>query len=371
MERYWADAFHNPSSLYAEGVCRRKELEAYRAKVARLLGAGQRDVIFTSGGTESDNLAIIGAFEAFRLKNPGKRGHLIISAVEHPAVREAAQEIKRRGGDVSVVEVDEDGRVNPQSVSKYLRADTYLVSVMLANNEIGTIEPIAKIGRLIRAERKKNESHYPYFHTDASQGANYIKLEAEVLHVDMLTLDGSKIYGPKGVGILLVRGDVSIRQIVWGGGQEFGLRSGTESLALIAGFTKALEIADRDRVKEFQRLSVLRNHFIDTIEKSLPDALINAARTEALPNIVSVSIPDTIGEVLLLDLDRRGVMVSVGSACSGPSKEGGSQVIRALGRPELSESTLRFSFGRSTTKRDVERALNIFLQVVRRAKMSS
>jgi cysteine desulfurase len=196
MDKYWTEAFHNPSSIYEEGVDRKRELDAYRTKVARILGVQAKEVIFTSGGTESDNTAILGAFEVAREKFA--KPHLIISSIEHPAVSEAAKEVIRRGGEVSVAGVDEEGFIQPVNVLKLLRKETFMVSIMLANNEIGTIEPVSKVARLLREERKKNNSLYPYIHTDASQAPNTYKVNAEQLHVDLLTLDGSKIYGPKG-----------------------------------------------------------------------------------------------------------------------------------------------------------------------------
>jgi cysteine desulfurase len=371
MEKYWSDDFYNPSALYSEGVLMREKLEEYRTRVARLIGAGKKDIIFTSGGTESDNLGIVGVFEAHKEshKSKSKKPHLIISSIEHPAVVEAAREVERRGGEVSMVGVDDQGFVSPSEVIKLIRPETFLVSIMLANNEIGTVEPISKIGRLIREERKKQQTSYPYFHTDASQAACYLPLNVETLNVDLLTLDSSKFYGPKGAGILVVRPGISVRPIIWGGGQERGLRSGTENLALIAGFTKALEVVTKDREKEEKRLRALRNQFIKRIRKHLPELVINGSEEFSLPNILSVSVPGSLSEMLLLALDREGVIVSVGSACSGIDREDGSPVIRAIGKEKFDESTLRFSFGRDTSSAVADLAWKIFYQVIRHAKI--
>lgn len=357
MEKYWSGSFHNPSSLYEEGVKARQELEEYRASIANLLGAGKKDIVFTSSGTEANNLAILGAFEAYREEHPHKRGHIVVSAIEHPSVYEAAQEVKRRGGDVSVVGVDKEGKVSVAKIVAALRPDTLLVSIMLANNEIGTILPVAKIGRAIKEERKKRESNYPYLHTDASQAPSFMSVNVETLGVDLMTLDASKIYGPKGVGLIVVRPRVAIRPIIIGGSQENGLRSGTESLALIAGFEKALSLAARDREKESGRVKSLRGHFINELLKKVPDAVINGSRENCLPNIVSVSIPNTFSEMLLLALDREGIMVSVGSACSS--------------RDEEEKDAVRFSFGRGTSRADIDKVLRIFPRLIRYDKIAS
>lgn len=358
MEKYWLKDFYNPSAIYEEGLHIRRDIEAFRANVARLLSAGAKDVIFTGSGTESDNLAILGTFEASRATF--KKPHLIISSVEHPAVREAANEVVRRGGEVSIVPVDENGLVSPQSVLECITDETFLVSIMLANNEIGTIEPVSKIARLVRENRKKRESEYPYIHTDASQAANYIHVDVTRLNVDLLTLDGSKLYGPKGIGVLVARPNVHLRPMIFGGGQEKGLRSGTENAALIAGFSTALEIASRDREYETARLEDLRVFFIQEIKRSVPNVVINAEHVPHLPHIVSVSIPGYIAEFIAIKLDRNGILVSTGSACGTRGETGGSETIRAIGFPELGESTIRFSFGRNTTKKDLVRALYEF-----------
>ena len=205
---------------------------------------------------------------------------------------------------------------------------------------------------------------FPYIHTDASQAVNYLKVYMTSLGVDLMTLDGSKIYGPKGVGVLVVKPNVELHQIVFGGGQEKGLRSGTENPSFIVGFTKAFEIADRDRESESKRLSLIKNKFIDGIRKSLPEAIINTPTEDSLPNIVSVSVPGILSEFVAIKLDRDGFMVSTGSACGTNKSDSGTEALVALGRPELKESTIRFSFGRSTKTSDVERALRAFIKIM-------
>ncbi|MEK9171714.1 MAG: cysteine desulfurase family protein, partial [Patescibacteria group bacterium] len=367
MEKYWSRDFYNPSAIYQEGLLIKEEVRQNRTRVARALGISPDGVIFTASGTESDNLAILGTFEAFRQaqgkKAQDSKPHLIISATEHPAVVAAAREVLRRGGEMSILGVDEEGLVSVEALKKLLKKNTFLVSIGLANNEIGTIQPISQIGRLIFEFRKENSSPYPYLHTDASQAPNYLNVGVESLQTDILTLDGSKIYGPKGIGVLAVRRGVKIHPIIFGGGQERGRRAGTSNPALVSGFALALEIALRDREKESRRLETLRKYFIEFIKKCLPRIMINGSLDNHLPNIVSVSLPDTLSEFILLKLDRSGIMVSVGSACSFDEKVSGSPVITALGRSDLAEATLRFSFGRLTTLSDVGRAAKIFCHI--------
>lgn len=361
MDKYWSEEFYNPSAIYEDAKRAKGVVEDYRKSIARLLSVASKDIIFTSGGTESDNLAILGAFEAAfeKLDKP----HLIISSIEHPAVTEAAEEVKRRGGEVSIVPVNEEGLVNPEDIRKLLTHNTYLVSVMYANNETGVVEPIGKIARIIREYRKKNESKYPYFHTDASQAPSYLSLNLEGLNVDMATLDAGKIYGPRGIGCLVVRPSVRLRPRILGGGQERGLRSGTENTALIAGFYRALEIAAEDREEEVERLSELKKYFLEKAKESFHNLVINSG-SPSLPNIISISFPGTMAEMLLLKLERDGILVSTGSSCSSNGQENGSPVIKALGKPELAESTLRISMGRFTKKKDVDALINSLLKAV-------
>ena len=362
MEKYFTSDFYNPSAIYAEGVRAKKDLEDMRVKVARILGVSSKDIVFTASGTESDNLAILGIFE--KAKEKIKTPHIIISALEHPGISEVAKEVMRRGGEVSIVEVNEEGQVDPAEVLKLIKENTVLVSIMLANNEIGVIEPIARIARLVREDKKKRESKFPFIHTDASQAPNYLSVNLSSLGVDLLTLDASKIYGPKGIGILAVRPDVLLSPIIFGGGQERGLRSGTESLALIAGFTNALILADKDKEEESARLNTLKNYFIEELKGISEKIIINTPKENSLPNIVSVSVDGMLAEFTAIKLDQMGILVSTGSACGNLKDQGGTQALSALGRPDLRESTLRFSLGRSTKKSDLDKTIKVFKKIM-------
>ena len=369
MEKYWTKSFYNPSAIYQEGLEVKKEVEEYRSRVAKLLGVSHKDIVFTASGTESNNLAILGAYEAFKESQKGSRHpitkpHIIISAIEHPSVVRAAEEVVRRGGDMSIVPVNEEGLVSPEAIRLAVKHNTFLISVSMASSEIGTVEPIAKIGRIIREERKMGKT-YPLLHTDASAAYLYLQVNLESLQADLVTLDSAKVYGPKGAGLLAVRRGVSLRPIVQGGGQERGLRSGTINPALIAGFSRAIELAASERMEESARTERLRGYFVDKITQEIPQAVINGSGDSRIPNIVSVSIPGVLSEFALLKLDQEGIMVSGGTTCSLDERESGSPVIRALGKPELAEATLRISFGKFTTDEDVEKATEIFCRTIK------
>jgi len=361
MEKYWSGKFENPSAIYAEGVSVRREVEGYRKQIAGVLGIKKADVVFTSGSTEANNLAILGAFEMVRdplnKTQAIEKPHLIISDTEHSSIREVAKEVERRGGEVSFAETDEYGRVSVETIRSLIKSNTFMVSVMLANNETGVIQPISKIGRAINLWRKERGSKYPLFHTDASQAPNYLDVNLSRLHVDLLSLDGSKIYGPKGVGILATRASNALLPIIFGGGQEGGLRSGTESPALIAGFATALTIVSRDRKKESERLDLLKKYFVSELEKKLPAVKILGGEP-ALPNIVAVELPQGIlNELVVLAFDQSGVAVSGGSSCSN-LHEGGN------------ESLVRFSLGRGSHMNDVKKVVKLFPQIMERVKIS-
>lgn len=368
MEKYWSDDFYNPSAVYKEGQKVKKSVSEWRTKMSRALGVSPTNIVFTSGGTESDNLAILGAFEAFRQAQDKKpsdiRPHIIVSAIEHPSIMACANEVERRGGKVTVLDVDEEGQIDLEELEKSLDKNTFLVSITLANGEIGTVAPVVKVGRIVREYRKEHGTKYPYLHTDASQAPSYLNVSPETLYADMLTLDGAKIYGPKGIGALVVRKGIDIHPVIFGGDQEGGRRAGTLSPALIAGFVQALELVIRDRDKEAVRLEGLRKYFIEKVSANCPSVVINTP-AEHLPNIVSVSIPGALGEFLLLKLDAEGVMGSVGTACSLDGKESGSPALKAIGKEDLAESTLRFSFGRFTTKSDMDEIVKIFCRIAK------
>ncbi|OGI62137.1 hypothetical protein A2645_00660, partial [Candidatus Nomurabacteria bacterium RIFCSPHIGHO2_01_FULL_39_9] len=279
--------YANPSALHEEGIHIRHLLEDARKKVASHLGAHSDEIIFTGSGTESNNLAIRGLV---------RDGHIVTTNIEHPSVLETCKEF-----DVTFVKVDSNGIVDPKKIEAAIKENTVLVSVMLANNEIGTIEPIGEIAKVIRHYRKKNNTEYPYFHTDAVQAINYLPVDVNKLGVDLITLNGSKIYGPKGVGVLYKKRGLALESIMTGGGQEMEFRPGTENLLAILGFAKALEVVVRKREIERERLKGLQNYFFEKIEE-IKGVVINGDRASRLPNNVNISLPGYTSDILVIEL---------------------------------------------------------------------
>lgn len=364
MIPFFGKIFGNPSSLYELGRVANGELNNARRKVAEILHALPDNIIFTGGGTESDNLAL----QEVAYPNAGFGKHIITTKIEHHAVLHACKFLEKDGFEVTYLDVDSQGFVSPKKVLAAIRPDTILVSIMYANNEIGTVEPIADIGREILKWRKSKNTIYPFFHTDACQAAGALELDVEKLHVDLMTINGSKIYGPKGVGVLYKRRGVKMHPLIHGGGQEFGLRSGTENLAGIVGLAKALELAQENRHDENMRLVDLRNYFFEQINKKISKVKVNGAalgnELVRLPNNLNVTFLDVEGEALLLYLDAYGIMCSTGSACTSHSLEP-SHVIVALGLPyEYAHGSLRFTLGHCTTKKDIDYVMKYLPAIV-------
>ena len=356
MKKYFSDKFENPSSLYKEGVLIREEVEEARGEASRLLHTRPEEIIFTSGGTESDNLALLGIFEQARLEGIQKP-HIIISSIEHPAIFEVKKEIEKRGGTVSVISVDEEGILNIEELGDAMTSNTVLVSIMYANNEIGTIQPITKISRTISKWKKtqgKEDRNYPFFHTDASQAPNYLSCDLNALGADMMTLDGSKIYGPKGIGCLIKKHYVKIAPQLIGGGQESGMRAGTENVPSIIGFVHALKKAQETREEESQRLTELRDYFISELLKEFKGSTINGSLEYRMPNNINICIPNMNAEFAVIQLDEKGIACSFMTACKNLDDESSSYVIEALGKKECTTSSLRFTLGRQTTKENID-----------------
>jgi cysteine desulfurase len=355
VQRY----FGNPGAIHSEGVAAARILQDSREKIAHELGCKARELIFTSGGTEANNLAILGFARYLELRGYAL-GHWIVSAIEHPSVLECFGEVERLGGKVSFVDPDEKGIIRPEAIANLLRPETVFVSVGWANGEIGTVQPLAKIARILRAHEEKYKTTV-IFHTDAGQAPLYIAAHVHSLGVDLLTLDSGKLYGPRGVGCVYLTDRTNLSAIQLGGKQERGLRAGTENVALIAGFARAYEIMCAKRSGESRRLRDLRDYFTREIAKGLPEAVLNG--TDSLPHIVNISIPDINSEYLLLALDHAGIALSTKSACR-EGEEQRSHVVEALGAEEFrAKNTLRFSFGRETTKKDLDYALETLIRL--------
>lgn len=376
MQPYFSDVYGNPSSFHSVGLEAKKAVSAARKTIATLLHGHEEEVLFTSGGTESDNLAVIGVPRAAKKALATKFGtdvkpHVITSAIEHHAVLEPLLHAQKIGEiELTVVPVDREGLVSPKDIEAALTERTVLVSIMLANNEIGTIQPIADIGRVLLAWRKVHTTAYPYFHSDACQAAEYLDLNVELLHTDLLTLNGSKMYGPKGVGLLYVRRGVKVEPLVRGGGQERNIRSGTENVPAIIGLATAFELAQAEREAESARLMVLRDRLVEGLLK-IPKSRLNGHPTERLPNSANISFLDIEGEAAVLYLDAEGIMVSTGSACASTSLDP-SHVILATGLSyEAAHGSIRFTLGHSTTEADVDRVIEVMPGVVERLRKMS
>lgn len=349
MEPYFTKQFYNPSALYLAGRDSRLALDKARSNIAVWLGARPAEIIFTSGATEANNMAIQGIMRQF------PEGELLVSAIEHKSVLAPAAIFGARQ-----IPVTPEGHVQPENLKKFLSSKTVLVSIAMVNNELGALQPLKKLNQVIVEERKcrrRAGNNLPlYLHTDAAQAGNLFDLHVSRLGVDMMTINGGKIYGPKGSGFLYVKTGVSLKPLVLGGGQEMGRRSGTENLAAVVGLATAFDLAQNQRTKEVQRLNTLRELFVAELENKLPKVRMNGTLKNSAPHIVSVSFPGQDNERLVMELDEHGVQIATGSACSA-SSAAPSHVLKAIGLPdELARATLRFSFGRQTTKDDIKKA---------------
>lgn len=384
---YAASVSANPSSIHSEGTAAKKKLQNARIDVANVLGARAPEIIFTSGGTESNNIAIQGVVYPY-LASPYSRGrkkegvmpHIITTNIEHPSVLETCKMLERRGlAEISIVPVEANGIVEPKKIKKEIKKNTVLVSVMYANNEIGTIQPIREIAKEIRHFKKQNKISNIFFHTDAVQAANYLDLNVEKLGVDLLSLSGSKIEGatPKDgqagrVGVLYKKKSVPLANIFGGGDQEWGLRPGTENLPEIIKFSEALEFAQKIKEKEVKRLITLRDYFINKLFHSnvLTNVrmIINGDLENRLPNNINITIPKTPSDLLVIELSAKGIMASTKSACkSGDGKT--SHVIAAINKNiKETDGSLRFSFGRQTTKADIDYTVKALSDILKKLK---
>jgi cysteine desulfurase len=360
MLPFFVDAFGNPSSIHSYGQEARGAVEEARIKVAELIGARSEEIIFTSGGTEADNYALKGAAFA----NEHKGNHIITTPIEHHAVLEVCKFLERSGFKITCLPVDKYGLVDPDDVKRVITDRTVLISVMHANNEVGTIEPVEEIGRIAREAGV-------YFHSDAVQTVGHIRVNVDELKVDLLSISGHKFYGPKGVGALYVRKGTKLVSLMHGGEHEKRRRAGTENVPGIVGLGKAAELAGQEIGKEAERLARLRDHLVGGLVEKIDHIRFNGHPTRRLPNNVNVSVDFVEGESMLLNLDLEGICASTGSACSSASLEP-SHVLLALGlAPEKAHGSLRFTFGRENTEADAVRVLEVLPGIVARLRAMS
>ncbi len=360
MLPYFTEKFGNASSLHSFGQEATSALEQSRQQVAASIGAKPEEIIFTSGGTESDNLAIKGI--AYR--NSGKGKHIITSTIEHPAILNTCAYLEKEGFDVTYVPADSDGIIDMDELKKAIRDDTILISVMHANNEIGTIQPISDISKLAKEKSI-------YLHTDAVQSFGKIAVNVDELGVDMLSMSSHKIYGPKGVGALYVRKGTLLQALAHGGSHERSMRAGTENISGIVGFAKAVALADERLVDDEKHMTQLRDSLIGKVMDSIDDVELSGHPTNRLPNNVNLRFSFIEGESMLLFLDMKGIAISTGSACSSKSLEP-SHVLTAIGlRPEDSHGSLRITLGKDNTHEEVDYVVDALVEVVGRLRAMS
>ena len=357
MQPYFADKFYNPSATYLAAQAVRKDLEAARARVAHWFGSRPSEVIFTAGTTEANNLVIQGVMRQF------PQAQCIVGAIEHDSVLMAAQQFNHQ-----IAPVKSTGLLDLEALKGLIGDDTVLVSVMYANNEVGVVQPIKQIGQIIETVRKDRRTRgvrLPlYLHTDAAQAANYLDLHAARLRADFISVNGGKIYGPKQTGALYVNAHATLQPQILGGGQERGLRSGTENIAGSIGLATALDKAQTMRHEESRRLQDLQRHFFALLGQHIPEIVINGSKDQRLPNNVHITIPGADNERLLMALDEAGILCAAGSACSASNEEP-SHVLKAMGVSEAdAQASLRLTMGRQTTQADVEATVATLSRIV-------
>lgn len=360
MLPYFTDVFGNPSSIHSYGQEGKGAIEEARVKVAELIGARDEEIVFTSGGTEADNFALKGVAYA----NEKKGNHIITSPIEHHAVMETCKFLEKRGFRVTYLPVDRDGLIDPDDVKRAITSETVLISVMHANNEIGTVEPIVEIGKIAREAEV-------YFHTDAVQTVGHIPVDVDEMRVDLLSLSAHKLYGPKGVGALYIRKGTKLTPFMHGGEQERRRRASTENVPGIVGFGKAVELARQEMSEEAKRLTRLRDQLITGLLERIDHIHLNGHPQMRLPNNVNICVDFVEGESMTLNLDLEGICVSTGSACSSSSLEP-SHVLLAIGiPPEQAHGSLRLTSGKWTTEEDIRRVLEVLPRIVAKLRAMS
>ncbi|MBI1975751.1 MAG: cysteine desulfurase [Candidatus Vogelbacteria bacterium] len=360
MAPYWIERAANPHSIHSDGLAAREGVEYAHVEVARVLGCTSSEIIFTASATEANNIVMQGL---------PKQGHIIVSAFEHPSITNTLPLLEKRGFAVTKLSPNQAGEISPDAVRAALREDTVLVSLIHSHNEIGTIQPLANISRVIREHR--GNSAYPYFHTDACQSPTTLSIMPQALGVDLMTINSAKVYGPKGVGALYMKKGVLLSPLVYGGGQERGMRSGTENVPGIVGFAYALQLVQTRRDDERKRLTLLRDRLIAGILDHVPDAELNGSATERLANNVNFSLQRTLNEQAVIELDMMGISSSSGGACESGA-EGGSYAVRALGKDKTyTTSAVRFTLGVHSTEQDIDEVIAILPRIIEKLRAQS
>lgn len=360
MLPYLTESYGNASSIYQLGRKNRKAVEDAREKVAKVLNCDASEIYFTAGGSESDNTAIRGIAYSYR----DKGNHIITSKIEHPAVLETCKQLEKEGFEVSYINVDSNGILDLEELTKAIRPTTTLITVMFANNEIGTIQPIKEIGKIAK-------QHQIVFHTDAVQAVGNVKIDVKEMQIDSLSMSGHKFYGPKGIGALYVKKGIKFETLIHGGHQEKNKRAGTENVAGIVGLGTAIELAYRDLEEHNRKIKELRDYYVEQVEQRIPYIRVNGDRERRLPGNSNISFRFIEGEGLLLNLDLKGICASSGSACTSGSLDP-SHVLLAIGLPhEIAHGSLRISIGKYNTKEEVDYLIENLVEIVNRLREMS
>ena len=372
MLPFFSKTYGNPSSLHSFGQAALAGVSRAREKTAEFLNCEPSEVIFTSGATEADNLAIFGAVGALEKNGHGEKPHIITSAIEHPAVLEPFHQLETRGFEVTYLPVGKNGVINLETFRKAIKDNTVFISIMYVNSEIGSIQLIKEMGKIIKEvnldRAKSDNKNKIYFHTDAVQALNFLNCDVKCLNVDLLSLSGHKIYGPKGVGALFIKAGTPISGVQLGGHHEKNLRSGTLNVAGIVGLGQAIKICGEHREKNNKKILKLRNKFIAEIKRLIPKVIINTDIKNATPSHANISFAQAEGEAILIALDLEGIAVSTGSACASASLKA-SPVLTAMAIPdEIAHSTIRFTFGKDNNAAEIKAALKILPPLIERLR---
>lgn len=372
MLPYFNETYGNPSSLHSFGQAALAAVNQARQQAAEFLNCRADEIIFTSGATEADNLAIFGLISALRKKNPKEKFHIITSAIEHPAVLEPVGRLETEGMEVTYLPVGRNGVINLETFEKSVKDNTVFVSIMYANSEVGSIQLIREIGKIIEKineqRAKEGNDRKIYFHTDAVQAVNFLNCDVKYLKVDLLSLSGHKIYGPKGAGALFIKAGTPIKGVQLGGHHEKNLRSGTLNVAGIVGLGQAFKICAKRQKKNNQKIAKLRDNFITEVKRLIPKVIVNTDVKNSTPAHANISFVGAEGESILIALDLAGIAVSTGSACASASLRA-SPVLLAIGlKEEIAHSTVRFTFGRDNTAAEIKRVLKVLPSIVKRLR---
>ena len=359
MMPYLTNKYGNASSIYKLGRESRKAVEDAREKIAEAINAEPEEIYFTAGGSESDNTILRGI--AYSYKEKGN--HIITSKIEHPAILETCKQLEKEGFEISYVGVDKNGIINLEELENLIKENTILISIMFANNEIGTIQPVEEIGKIAKR-------HNIIFHTDAVQAVGSVKIDVKQMNIASLSMSAHKFYGPKGIGALYVKKGIRFQKFINGGHQEKNKRAGTENVPAIVGMGKAIELAYEHLDEHTDRIKELRDYYIDEIQKRIPDVIVNGDMNKRLPGNANISFENVDGEAMLLNLDLKGICASAGSACSSGSLEA-SHVLLAIGVPaDVAHSSLRVSIGKYNTKEEVDYLIDNLVEIVKSCKKS-